>query len=548
MILIVLDHFDALQQRKQTAFTGSRGALLSKLLARAKIPESQVIVRPLLPAPNSDSKKIYRTKTQASKDPDIIEHNGKYVHSSIAAAAELACSAAVAPKVSVIVPMGELACWALTGHAGVTKYRGSCFEIPHDPLKSIPVIPTLSLDFLQKMYRWTMPVVADLDRARRFCRQPIHEPYWDFMLEPSFLDVYSWLTQLLKDADHNLRENLPPIQIAVDFETAAKQIACVGIATSPIRAICVPFHSNDKPAGYWTAAQELHAIRLLQRIFDHPGIFIIGQNYTYDAYYTLLRLFRFRLADADTMLAQGVLFPGTEKSLDFLSSLYLPWHQYWKDDRKNWKITEGGDRTLWRYNCRDACATWELWPILSDMLCKRGQVEQYNFVMEVERQAFITSARGVCVDKKLRKKFGAELLNQMFQMETELDKYFQPLPQESRKKGAAPWYRSPTYLSKILYEQLGLPPIRRKHPLFGFTADDAALEKIKAKEPLLRPPLTLLSQYRSAGVFYSTFIAAELGEDERLHCSYSAVGTESFRLNSSADPLGEGTNMQNIPA
>jgi DNA polymerase-1 len=104
-------------------------------------------------------------------------------------------------------------------------------------------------------------------------------------------------------------------------------------------------------------------------------------------------------------------------------------------------------------------------------------------------------------------------------------------------------------MKELFYEDLQQKPIhsRKKASKGNLTLDDDALQKIASREPMLRPFIRRISEYRSLGVFRSTFVEAELDVDSKLRCSYNLAGTKTFRLASSENAFGSGTNLANIP-
>jgi len=67
------------------------------------------------------------------------------------------------------------------------------------------------------------------------------------------------------------------------------------------------------------------------------------------------------------------------------------------------------------------------------------------------------------------------------------------------------------------------------------------------REPITKPLIRAIQEYRSLGVFLSTFVLAGLDYDKRMRCSYNICGTETYRFSSSKNPFESGTNLQNIP-
>jgi DNA polymerase-1 len=148
--------------------------------------------------------------------------------------------------------------------------------------------------------------------------------------------------------------------------------------------------------------------------------------------------------------------------------------------------------------------------------------------------------RGIAVNKKTRQAFADELLREMEDREAKL---FHILGHELNP-------RSSKQMCQLFYDDLKQPknfsrPKKGVPP--SLTCDDEALTKIGQREPLLRPLLRIIAEYRSLGVFLSTFVLAPLDVDGRMRTSYNICGTETFRFSSSENAFGSGTNLQNIP-
>jgi DNA polymerase I-like protein with 3'-5' exonuclease and polymerase domains len=73
------------------------------------------------------------------------------------------------------------------------------------------------------------------------------------------------------------------------------------------------------------------------------------------------------------------------------------------------------------------------------------------------------------------------------------------------------------------------------------------LEKVAAREPLLRPLVDKIEEYRSIGVFLSNFLADKRDKDGRLRSAFNIGGTYTFRFSSNENAFGSGLNLQNIP-
>jgi DNA polymerase-1 len=98
---------------------------------------------------------------------------------------------------------------------------------------------------------------------------------------------------------------------------------------------------------------------------------------------------------------------------------------------------------------------------------------------------------------------------------------------------------SPRQLSTVLFQDLGIPPLKRTKT--GFSTNEEVLDKLSQKYPIAR----FLLQYRELTKLHFTYIIPflkELGDQhDRIHAQFNQTGTQTGRL-SSLSP-----NLQNIP-
>jgi DNA polymerase I-like protein with 3'-5' exonuclease and polymerase domains len=117
---------------------------------------------------------------------------------------------------------------------------------------------------------------------------------------------------------------------------------------------------------------------------------------------------------------------------------------------------------------------------------------------------------------------------------------------------------SPKQMHSLFYEDLGQQVIftRAKKGIPPRpTLNDDALQTISLREPLLKPLINAISDIRTMGIFLSNFLTADLDEDQRMRCAYNIGGSASgksapktYRLSSSENAFGSGTNLQNVPS
>jgi len=443
---------------------------------------------------------------------------------------------------NVIVPLGNVALWAVTGIKQAGKYRGSVME--SDPVlpsikqsRVFKVIPTYNPSVVMRMWSWRHIAVQDFRRVATEQAFPeIKIPDYIFHIRPSFKQAIDFL-------DH-IQHDYPDEQnISVDIETIARHIACVGYGASTREAMCIPIMCRDDERGYWSATEELAIVQKQREVLRTKNI--LGQNFNYDAQY-LFRHWCVRPKHTnDLMIAWHTMYPGERKSLDYISSLVLPYYAYWKDELKDYKNYPLNEENFWIYNCKDIVNTYESFELIYPMVTAQNLSEQYRFQMDLHMPVLDMMLRGTKIDIEKKNNLGFELLNTM----TEYDNLFDSiLPAKWLKpKAKSPWWNSPKQLSELFYDVLRLP-IQKHKKTKKPTTDDAALEALKQQEPILKLLFQYLQEYRSVGVFKNNFIDTRVENDNRMRCTFSIPGTETFRFSSSEDAFGYGTNLQNIPA
>jgi DNA polymerase I len=513
---------------KREPFVGASGSLLNEMLHDAEILRSECFItnvcreRP----PNNDIS-LWIAKSKKDITSRHVSLGNKYVFPAVAEGYQLLVKEIDLVKPNIIVAFGNVAMWALTGRWGIKSWRGSLLQ---DTVYSRKCIPTYHPAYILRDYAQRHITTHDLRRARREAQDPlIHGPEYRFILRPKFEDACAYLSRL---KDELL---LGPRQLSVDIETRAGHIACLGIATSPTEAICIPFMCVENREGYWNEEEEFAIIKQLKSVLTHENARIIGQNFIYDSQY-IWRHWRFvPNFHSDTMLGHHACFTGLPKGLDYLSSLYCANHVYWKDEGKNWE-PKVGEEQLWAYNCKDCVVTYEADAAIQSTTASLGLVSQGEFQQAMFWPVLQAMVRGVRVDRERRKELAVELRG----ARASRDSWLQSI------LGHPINIRSPLQLKKLFYEDFGVKEIFNRKT-GAVTLNDEALQKIATREPLLRPLVQNISEQRSLGVFLSTFVEADLDADGRLRCSYNIAGTETLRLSSSENAFGSGLNLQNLP-
>lgn len=231
-------------------------------------------------------------------------------------------------KPNVVIALGPLALFALTGHTSVKKWRGSQLRVSGSA-HSYTVIPSYHPRYIKRDHSVRATTVHDLRRARRVSGSAADlKPTYNVRVRPTFQQALFELRSLL------IAVRSGPTRISVDIETRAGHIACIGFAINKHGGFCIPLMCVERPAGYWSELEEVLLVDLMREIMTHENAMCFGQNFVYDTQYIWRFWFFVPRTWYDTMTAQHVLFPGTPKGLDYLASLYCEYYVYWKEDHR----------------------------------------------------------------------------------------------------------------------------------------------------------------------------------------------------------------------
>ncbi|MHB0978408.1 MAG: DNA polymerase [Minisyncoccota bacterium] len=532
-IMIVGEAPGATEEKLLQPFTGQSGEELTRMLHEVGILRNECFITNVCKyrPPGNDIEAFIYTK---KKDipTDFVQCSGKWVHPFIQEGIEDLHKEIVLVNPQIIIALGGTALWALTGNEGIMKWRGSILRqnlVVGFPVK---VIPTIHPAMILRQWDWRAIAVRDLKRTKDESEFPeIRVPKYSFTLRPSYQAAQTRLNQLLVAASRGL------LHLSVDIETRAGFIACIGIAWNKLEAICIPLMCLERLEGYWSEVEEEHITKTIQMLLTHPNVRVIGQNFSYDSQYFAHHWGYLPNLSDDTMIMQHCAFPGTRKGLDFISSMYCKYYVYWKDEGKNWDPKLIPEDRLWNYNCLDAVNTFECFEVLTGVLRHLNRQEVYNFQMkELHPQVLLMTLRGCRINTKARGELSMALFEAMAKYEQLfIDVLGQPLNPRSNKQMKDLFYGD-FKQKEILNYKTG-----------NATLNDEALHKIAQREPLLRPLVEAISDYRTLGVYQSTFVEMPLDLDGRVRTSFGIAGTETFRFSSGENAFGKGGNLQNIP-
>lgn len=523
------------EERENSYLAGAAGNELNRMMHEADLMRSEAFTTSVCrvrPPGNKVTEYIAGSKKEITQFH--VPFRNKFILPTLKEGIDLVFKELELLQPTVIVALGNVALWALTGAWAIGKWRGSLLEITLASGKVVRVIPTYNPVTVLRQWSDRYIMVQDLRRVKLELEgKGPPKPSWRFILRPSFRTVVDKLTEL-----RDLMDSGAELTLDFDLETRSGHIACAGIAWSQLDALCIPFMCVERKEGYWPAEEEAIIIWLLYQVLKHRNARVRGQNLLYDFQYTYRHWFFIPTLGRDIMLSHHVAFAGLAKALYFQASLYCRHYVYWKDDGKTWDRKVGEDQ-LWSYNCEDAVRTAECGDTLAPMLAAMGLKEVDEFQHRLFRAVLRTMILGCRIDKQARADMTMEVMNEISIRETGfMDVLGHPLNPSSNPQ-----------MQKLFYEDLKLP-IQWKRDADGKmrpTLDDKALTKLSAIEPLIRPLIGKIQEYRSLGVFLRTFLRAPLDLDDKMRCSYNICGAETYRFASSENAFNSGTNLQNIP-
>lgn len=179
--------------------------------------------------------------------------------------------------------------------------------------------------------------------------------------------------------------------------------------------------------------------------------------------------------------------------------------------------------------CACAEAIWHLKNILYTAICDADMEKLYN---EIEfplcSVLYKMEKEGVAIDAVQLKQFGKMLSERIAECEKLIFSYAEDHFNINSTK----------QLGQLLFEKLGLPPIKKTKTGYSTNAD--VLEKLKSKHPII----PAIMDYRMLTKLNSTYaegLSGAIAQDGRIHTTFQNLVTATGRL-SSTEP-----NLQNIP-
>ncbi len=322
-------------------------------------------------------------------------------------------------------------------------------------------------------------------------------------------------------------------EVAFDTETTGlnpmlSQLVGVSVAWDEGKAIYIPLGHES---GGNLSRKDVEGF--IRSVFNDGSIKKIGHNIKFDYLVFLKQGWPVKGIFFDTLIASYLLNPQKKShSLDALSQEYLDHtpisYKEATKGAKNLSLVDSGKVGV--YCCEDADISLRLKRILEREIEKEG-MEYLFYKVEMPLVEVLTYMEywGVRID-----------VGKLEELSREFDDRLKSLTQEIYELSGVPFnINSSKQLAYILFEKLGLPPVRKTKT--GYSTDIEVLESLKGAHPIVER----IVEYRMYSKLKSTYIDAlpKLVNPEtgRIHTSYNQTVTATGRL-SSSNP-----NLQNIP-
>ena len=174
-------------------------------------------------------------------------------------------------------------------------------------------------------------------------------------------------------------------------------------------------------------------------------------------------------------------------------------------------------------------AIWNLHAVLVEELKHQGMEKlYYDIELPLCGVLYRMEKEGIAIDKGQLGAFGRMLTQRIAECEEQIFSY----------SGEAFNINSPKQLGELLFEKMGLPPVKKTKTGYSTNAD--VLEKLKGKHPII----PAIMDYRMLTKLNSTYadgLMKSICEDGRIRTTFQNLVTATGRL-SSTEP-----NLQNIP-
>ncbi len=406
--------------------------------------------------------------------------------------------------------------------------------------KLVTIITDLDLDFEPQNLRVgeinreeTIRILKELEFTS-LLQELVQSPASEEKAKKVYRTILDWkgFDQLLKDVTESGC-------FALDLETTGKRpvpakIVGISLSFKPHQAYYIPV-AHEYP-GCPRQLDFQSVLKKLKPILEDPSVKKYGQNIKYEKIVLQNAGIDLKGVDFDTMIASYLLEPNKRNhnlndiALEYLDYKMVSYKEVAGTGQKEIGFHQVEIPVASEYSCEDADITFLLAQKLSPLIKSENLEELYRKVeLPLVEVLAKMEMNGVKIDgdflRDMSKKFEVQL-------NLIAGRIYKVAGEEFN-------INSPKQLSRILFEKLSLPVMRKTKS--GYSTDEAVLDKLSEKHKL---PEEILN-YRKLSKLKSTYADALPSmintKTGRVHASFNQTVAATGRL-SSSDP-----NLQNIP-
>lgn len=514
-----------IRARPPRGLIGPAGQALDEVLAMAKILRRDLWISNVIK--DLDMPLSHYIELKSNGRSTVSEEGQQYIN-------ELRDELSQLPNLNCVVALGGIATLALTSRVGITKWRGSVLE--STLVKGLKVVPTFhTATFIPPKFNFlNRPLIfEDLKRAKTEATSKyISRKVRDVRIRPSFAECQSYLS-------HCYEVGCRGQTLGIDIEVINGEVDCFSVGPSPTNSICVPL--RDATGDYFTPDQELEVMLSLAKIMQEERITKVGANFIFDTQFLFRKYGMLPRGTLNcTQIAQKIAYPDFSAGLDFVTTMHtdIP---YYKADGKQWmKMGTGTWEEWWNYNGLDGLVPVEAFPKQMQHLAIQNNEATYERQRKLIPVLLYMGERGIKVDVQGMVTYRDEQQAKLEQLAEDLN----------REVGHDINYNSPKQLMDYFYNELGLPPYKKRnaHGKYVPSSDVDALKRIFRKGGKGSDAARIMLDIRGLTKRISTYLnVGKVDKDGRYRSSYKPVGAETGRLSSGETIFGTGGNQQNWP-
>ena len=444
-----------------------------------------------------------------------------------------------------IITLGNLALQAVTGHSGITNWRGKeCTG-----LGNTMVIPTYHPSVVLRSPKFMVQFKSDLYKASTLMTGGTRNftPVIHYVTTKETLrDLIRHLEMTSKN--HDLYGSLDLETTTYDYWRPETHVMTMSICLDGINTWAIPMEHARSP---WLG-QTKKIMAYLKPYLETEFKFFVGNNWKFDLHWMRMKYNVNVNFGPDNMLISYANDENSPHGLKYQSAIHCDAPHYDKDvvwpkeydpvvDDIVKKVAEYDQMNLMKlleYNALDAYYTWHVYPAERDVLLKDVRVARiYKHLLEKGSKVFtLIEEAGMWVDPERIKQATEECGKQIETTLASLNAMIptgwveQHLGKKQLKEGFN--WNSTKQLGELFFQEDGFnfPTLLATKTGKPSTAESVLIE---LNSEVDHPALNQLMEYRKWAKYMSTYLkpwGAKLDGNSRIHPSFKLHGTVTGRL------------------